>query len=308
MNTATKFAGFTLGLTAVFAIALGTGALLGPEPTESAAHDAAEHDEMGRLGGASLGTLASDRGYMLELDTPQIITSAADVPVRFRILDRDGAPVTRYVTTHDKDLHLIVVRRDMAAYQHVHPVLENDTWNTRLDLTRAGEYRMFADFTPDGDEDLTLGADLRVAGDYDPRPLLPATSTSTVGDYSVTLQGTVTPGQPSQVTLIVNRAGAPVTDLQPYLAAYGHLVALRTTDLGYLHVHPNGHPGDGVTPAGPDITFTLTAPSAGDYRLFLDFQHQDVVRTAEFTLPVARPPAADISPATEHTGTDGHGH
>jgi copper chaperone CopZ len=74
-----------------------------------------------------------------------------------------------------------------------------------------------------------------------------------------------------------------VTDLEPYLAAYGHLVALRAGDLAYLHVHPAGEPGDGKTPAGPDITFYATAPSTGDYRLFLDFQHDGVVRTAEFT-------------------------
>ena len=75
-----------------------------------------------------------------------------------------------------------------------------------------------------------------------------------------------------------------MTDLQPYLAAYGHLVALRAGDLAYLHVHPAGAPGDGVTPAGPGITFYATAPTAGDYRLYLDFQHDGVVRTAEFTV------------------------
>lgn len=80
-------------------------------------------------------------------------------------------------------------------------------------------------------------------------------------------------------------------------------MALRAADLGYLHVHPEGHPGDGVTPAGPGITFALTAPSAGDYRLFLDFQHEDVVRTAEFTLTVAKgTPAAATTIRTEHTG------
>ncbi len=36
----------------------------------------------------------------------------------------------------------------------------------------------------------------------------------------------------------VSRDGEPVNDLQPYLGAYGHLVALRSGDLAYLHVHP----------------------------------------------------------------------
>jgi hypothetical protein len=62
---------------------------------------------------------------------------------------------------------------------------------------------------------------------------------------------------------------------------------LRATDLAYLHVHPAGEPGDGVTPAGPQITFFAEVPTAGDYRLFLDFQHAGVVRTAEFTAHAA---------------------
>jgi hypothetical protein len=110
------------------------------------------------------------------------------------------------------------------------------------------------------------------------------------------------------VTLTVNRDGVPVTDLQPYLAAYGHLVALREGDLAYLHVHPDGSPGDGVTPAGPQIEFVAEVPTAGGYRLFLDFQHGGVVRTAEFTVPTfATGAAAPATPPAAHPA-DGHGH
>ncbi|MEU1961812.1 hypothetical protein [Nocardia sp. NPDC019304] len=311
MNASTKFGGFALGLAAIFGIALAAGAVIGPEPAEPAAHDAKAHDTAQGADALPGGMMATDRGYTLRLDTTRT-TAAANVPLRFRILDRDGKPVTRYVRNHDKDLHLIVVRRDMAAFQHVHPVLDADgTWSVPLDLGRAGDYRVFADFTPEGGENLTLGADLLVAGLYDPQPLPAAAATTTVGDYTVTLDGTVVPGRASKVTLSVSRAGKPVTDLQPYLGAYGHLVALRAADLGYLHVHPEGHPGDGVTAAGPGITFAVTAPSAGDYRLFLDFQHEGVVRTAEFTVTVAPgTPAVDAPHHNEHTGQqpDGHAH
>jgi hypothetical protein len=55
---------------------------------------------------------------------------------------------------------------------------------------------------------------------------------------------------------------------------------------------------------GPEIGFHTTIPSAGDYRLFLDFQHRGVVRTAEFTVSVDDGRSA---PAAEHTPA-GHGH
>jgi hypothetical protein len=309
MNASSKFAGFALGLAAVFGIALAVGATLGPEPTRPTAHAAMAHEEGPAAKGGPLpgevpaGLMATENGYTLRLDTSQT-TGAANVPLRFRIVDRDGTPVTRYVRSHDKDLHLIVVRRDMVGFQHVHPVLDQaGTWSVPLDLTRAGDYRVYADFTPEGGDNLTLGADLRVAGNYDAQPLPAPSTTATVGGYTVTLDGAVTPGMASKVTLAVSRDGKPVTDLQPYLAAYGHLVALRAADLGYLHVHPEGYPGDGSTPAGPGITFAVNAPTAGDYRLFLDFQHEGVVHTAEFTLSVA-PAHADTGAAPEPA----HGH
>jgi hypothetical protein len=110
------------------------------------------------------------------------------------------------------------------------------------------------------------------------------------------------PGRGSPVNLTVSKDGAPVTDLQPYLAAYGHLVALREGDLAYLHVHPEGAPGDGRTPAGPRIQFIAEVPTEGSYRLFLDFQHNGVVRTAEFTVPTGavRPqPVAEPLPTAQ---------
>ncbi|MEV6215569.1 hypothetical protein [Nocardia sp. NPDC051833] len=309
MNATGKFAGFTLGLAAVFGIALAAGALVGPEPSEPAGHG--EH-ETATAPSADLpgGLLASDQGYTLAIDKPNT-TTAAQAPVSFRILDATGAPVTKYVTSHDKDLHLIVVRRDMAGFQHVHPVLDPaGTWSVPLNLSRGGDYRVFADFTPAGGSNLTLGADLRVAGNYDVQALPAPAATAQVGEYTVALNGTVTPGAASNVTLSVSRNGTPITDLQPYLGAYGHLVALRAADLAYLHVHPEGAPGDGVTPAGPGIDFVVNAPSAGDYRLFLDFQHQGVVRTAEFTVRVAQPDATGVSsPApTNAPAEPGHGH
>lgn len=112
-------------------------------------------------------------------------------------------------------------------------------------------------------------------------PPVPPWSTATKWNWAVNWS----PAKARQLTLTVREDGSPVTDLQPYLAAFGHLVVLRAGDLAYVHVHPNGEPGDGVTAPGPDITFHTVAPGPGVYRLFLDFKHRGTVRTAAFTLP-----------------------
>jgi hypothetical protein len=339
MNTPTKVAGFAVGLLAVFGAATGLGALVGPVGGTGATGTAAagshdtDHSSVPLTASALPGGLmVSQDGYTLDLLRRQL-PAGASTPVELRILGPDGAPVTRYTREHGKDLHVIAVRRDLTGYQHVHPQLAADgTWSVPVQLARGGSYRIFADFTPAArTEGLTLGADLSVAGRYDPQPLPTMATTARVDDYSVALAGTLVPGQESELTLSVSRNGRPVTDLQPYLEAYGHLVALRDRDLAYLHVHPAGSPDDGRTAAGPDITFFATAPSSGAYRLFLDFRHGDQVRTAEFTVSTdangtgSRPdrpspadpagptreaapqPSSSTEPTADHDET-GHGH
>ena len=309
MTTPMRVAAFVTGLLALFGVAVGVGSLAGPAAATGPAtpgstagpgghgpddgggahggedHGGEDHSGEAPAAGTGLpgGLMVTQDGYTLDLAQRQL-PARADAPLTFRVLGPDGRPVTRYTTEHGQDLHLIAVRRDLTHFQHVHPRRAADgTWSTTLDLSDPGTYRVFADFTPAGADGLTLGSDVAVAGRATPQPLPSPGRTAEVDGYTVTLDGTLEPGQESELTLSVSKDGQPVTDLQPYLEAYGHLVALRDRDLAYLHVHPLGSPGDGRTAPGPGITFAATVPSAGAYRLFLDFRHDDVVRTAEFT-------------------------
>lgn len=314
MRTSIKIAGFAVGLVAVFGAATALGTAVGPVaatvPEESHTDDhsggAPATETAAELPG---GLMVSQDGYTLDLITRQLPASP-NASVELRILGPDGSPVTEYATEHGKELHLITARRDLTGFQHVHPQRDGSgTWSVTVNAAVPGAYRIFADFRPADKEDgITLGSDLAVAGAYDPRPFPQDSRVSTVDDYTVDLQGELTPGTDSKLTLSVTKAGAPITDLDPYLEAYGHLVALRDGDLAYLHVHPGGTPGDGTTPAGPSIEFFANVPSPGRYRLFLDFSHQGVVRTAEFTVTSASgaggtsesaSPAATTAPSTE---------
>ncbi|GAA1381259.1 hypothetical protein GCM10009613_06900 [Pseudonocardia kongjuensis] len=243
--------------------------------------------------------------------TPVATTLPAQTPTElaFRITRADGSPVTGFDLAHDKRMHLILVRRDTADFQHLHPVMDADgTWRTPVTLADAGTYRAFADFSPTGGAATTLGVDLFAPGEFTPIAPEPDRTATVPGGYEVTLDGDLTPGRSSDVTLTVTRGGEPVTDLQPYLGAYGHLVALRSGDLGYLHVHPHGSPGDGRTAPGPQITFGTEVPSSGTYRLFLDFRHDGAVRTAAFTVPTtgSAPVAAPASGHGDDHGEGGH--
>lgn len=309
MNTAAKLSAYGAVLALVAGAGYAVGTAVGPAP--SAASSGQRKADSGTVAQGAIdqpGGLASSRGgYTLTPTAPTLVPGTTET-FSYRITGPDGAPVTAFDVVHDKPMHLIVVRRDTTGFQHAHPDMAPDgTWSVPLTVPAAGSYRVFADFTPTGSSGTTLGVDVDAAGQYDPVSHAPS-RTAQVDGYTVELTGDLAPGQDSPVTLAVSKDGVPVTDLQPYLAAYGHLVALRDGDLAYLHVHPEGTPGDGRTPAGPTIQFVAEVPSGGTYRLFLGFQHDGVVRTADFTVPTATspaPPAAPTSASVADSG--GHG-
>jgi len=252
-------------------------------------HGTGEHGtdpESGLTQALPPGLAVSEAGYTL-VPAGTFLDAGAATAFSFVVTDPDGKPLTNYVETHEKDLHLIVVRRDMTGFQHVHPALAEDgTWSVALDLPAAGTYRVFADFSPVGlDRTLTLGTDIEVAGDLTPVPLPGPDPTSTLEGYEVRIEGAAVTGAESQLTFTVSRDGQELTDLEPYLGAFGHLVSLRVGDLAYLHTHPIESAQAGQQ-GGPAVEFGTEFRTAGTYRLFLDFQHDGAVHTAEFTVVV----------------------
>lgn len=318
MHTGVKITAFAAALAVSFGTAYGVGRGMDPltstaEPAAHSAHKPGASSEKEGAGGDEPpgGLQVSQGGYTLDLKTTQIEAERRE-DLSFVIRNSDGRPVTDFKRVHDKELHLILVSRDLNTFRHLHPTrAEDGTWSTQADLPEAGDYRVFADFTPaaKGSENLTLGADLPVTGKYEPSAPAEISRTAEVDGYKVTLDGGLRPGAAEEVQLKVTKKGREVKDLQPYLGAYGHLVALRAGDLAYLHVHPNGEPGDGTTKAGPGISFTATAPSEGTYRLFLDFKHKGKVRTAEFTVDAGpgggKPPE---KPKEHEEGEEGGSH
>ena len=294
MPTAIRLGGYVATLALVAAMAWGFGAMLGhdvPESPSRVAHDPAagghahglHQHEHGGADPAPAGLAATEAGYSL---VPQVTTLplAQTTEFAFTITGSDGRPVTAFDVQHEQPLHMVVVRRDAIGFQHLHPTLGADgVWRTPLTLPAAGVYRVYADIVPTGGPALTLGTDLFVPGDFAPKSAV-ASRVARVDGYEVRLDGELVPGGAARLVATVTRDGRPVADLEPYLGAYGHLVALRQSDLAYLHVHPAEGPG-----SGPGIAFDAVIASAGTYRLFLDFRHGGVVRTVDFTIATTDP-------------------
>ena len=78
--------------------------------------------------------------------------------------------------------------------------------------------------------------------------------------------GAARAGEEAELRFTITRGGSGRVDVEPYLGADGHLVALREGDLAFLHVHPTGRP---TARWGRGVGFETTFPTTGRYRLFL---------------------------------------
>jgi hypothetical protein len=273
-----KLAGFA----AVLALVFGGAALAGSRLDVHAGKPAAEPTGMGHGGNAMApqpvrGLAVSDNGLTLQL-ARSTAPRGKRFDLSFRIVDRGGRTVRDFDVEHTKRMHLIVVRRDMTGFQHLHPTVRPDgTWSVPMTLRDGGSYRVFADFSVAG-RPYTLADDLSVDGTLRTQPLPAPVESVTVDGMRVSLtEGAAKAGAESELAFGVTRDGATVA-VQDYLGAKGHLVALREGDLAFLHVHPDER----------SQRFMATFPTAGRYRLFLQFQTDGRVHTAAFTQEVAR--------------------
>ena len=320
MSPRARIATFALVLVGAFVAAFALGSAFDPADTDAGGtHGMVAHEEAGMQarahGGHSAeaataaGLAVAEGGYALRL-SPTRMQPGVMGELSFRIVDDEGEAVHDFDLLHEREMHLIVVRRDGAHFQHLHPDLGADgTWRVALTLPAAGVYRVFADFSVAGEQH-TLATDLFAPGPFRPRPfsasapdgVSAATEVSVspgmreelpsdprrpmvdrVGAYEVRLRtDSLEAAAPSALRFEVSERGEPVAP-EAYLGANGHLVALREGDLAFLHVHPDE---EGTAPSV--IPYSATFPTAGRYRLYLQFKHGGRVRTAPFTVAVAR--------------------
>lgn len=243
------------------------------------------------------------------------------VALNFTIREMPGNKIVRdFEIVHQKRLHFLIVSADMAYFEHQHPMLSpNGQFRLTWTFPQAGRYYLYADCTPtDGDNQILrtwvdIGPSLRRT----PAPTrltVDSGKTKTIGDTRVRLAirpGQMTAGRQGLLTYtLTDKAGRPRTDMQLILGVMGHLIALRTDRQTIIHTHAlhgvqSGSYGaamlammqagqqetvpvtpEMVTLTGPALTFKLTLPKPGLYKLWAQFQRKNQWLTVPFTVLV----------------------
>lgn len=236
--------------------------------------------------------IQSHRSYCLKSDLEGKQYSA-NVPSEysFSIIDDQGNAIKDFDTTHTKQMHVIVVRKDLKYFQHVHPSFDETSGNfsfTDLTFPADGEYRIFADFAPVGVMKdpmglplmVTLSEDVKVGMAYTPEPLGGEAKTKTFDGYQVSLSVLNASAGESMLLFDIKQNGKPVTDLEEYLGALGHSVILKEGTLDFIHAHPVEA---GAQKQGA-IGFMVNFPESGKYKVFTQFQRSGEVVTADFVV------------------------
>lgn len=239
---------------------------------------------------------------------------------QFAILDSDNQPIKNFDTVHEKKMHVIVVRKDLTDFQHIHPTFDQQTGIWTLDsllLPNNGPYRIFADFTPSDAKPDSKGAKSPVTiyedvlvGDqskYQAQKIGDTTDSKAFGDYEVLLQTkpmVVAAGVTTTMEYLfldTKKTGdQAITDLEPYLGSIGHAIVL-SEKLDFIHAHAMDDPK--LNQRGI-VDFMFTPAKEGKYKVFAQFKRQGQVFTTDFVLPVYK----DLAPGDVqlNSGNDAH--
>lgn len=211
-----------------------------------------------------------------------------------------GDVVQEFEVVHDRQYHLFLISHDLSFFEHIHPTQGDDgRWAINAEVPKPGFYRVLSDFVPKGASPQFLSRSIATAGfDGDLESQAPEldedwqvekTVDGLVASVSIEPNPLVE-GQWGHLTFSLRDAasGAPVTDLQPYLAAFGHTLMMSGDMRDYVHSHPTPRPENDIARGfgGPQVEFEGYMPRAGYYRAWTQFQRAGRISTFPFTFRV----------------------
>jgi hypothetical protein len=218
-------------------------------------------------------------------ETPK---SAMDNDLTIQVNDELNKPIKNFEVEHEKLMHLIVVSKDLSYFDHIHPDYQgNGKFTVRSNFPNGGEYKLFADFVPEDSSKVVKSEVVQVEGNKKTSiPLKEEKLTKVVEGKEVTLTFEhVMAGMELELNFNLTDAKTkePISNLQPYLGAVGHVVIISGDTNTYLHVHPMEEKA-----SGPDAKFMTTFPESGIYKIWGQFQQNGKVFTVPFTINVPK--------------------
>ena len=180
-----------------------------------------------------------------------VVDESTDDHIAFKII-RKGAVFTDYEVSHEKEMHLIIVRDDLRHFFHVHPERDAEgTWHLDFSPDAGGTYWMFADFVETGTLHHTLRIDRTYPEDRGNTGVIKDERTAkAIGDYIVTFA--VNPySHGTLFSYSVRDQNGRSPFFEEFMGTTGHTI-LVSPNGDFMHTHPS--------PAGDALTFKIDHP------------------------------------------------
>ena len=258
-----------------------------------------------------------DAGLTVNLVAPAAIEPGQPTQLTVEVRDAEtGDLVDDLVRTHQVWMHMIITRADLGTFAHIHPEPTGTpgVYTVQATFPTAGEYLVHTEFRRNGQMGDVLDTHtVTVAGRRRPqrraRPRCPLVDRPRRAHQPRGRRHRRRHQRPRPDLRPRRRRGrnaGPVTDLQPYLGAAGHVVVMRADGSTFAHRHAETFDSAGRpvlalpgTRFGPDLDLHVRFDRPGAYRLWAQFELADgTVVTAPFVLHPqlpAGPPAAQTT-------------
>lgn len=239
--------------------------------------------------------------YSVNFKHEDNITPNKENTLSFQVFDaNNGKEVVLFANNYEKLAHLVIVDSKLEYFNHIHPTFSNSQFSIATQFPHDGEYHLYLSFQPIGAIEQQFAFTVNVGSTNADKPSqkIDTELTKTFGQYKVTLTlpkilkaTELSVGNQRLKFDLTDTNEQPVTNLKPYLAAFGHLVMINQETFDYLHIHPtNLTPPPPSASGGPSVEFMplgLYGPiKPGIYRLFAQFNPNNQLILADFTIKV----------------------
>lgn len=232
-------------------------------------------------------TMPTAEGAIVVTTEPTPPKAGEPADLKLMIHEPDGTMVEKFDELHTKLVHLIIIRKELDEFAHVHPEIDASGNMTVAHQFRVGgEYLLFADYQPAGKDPAAAKGRLKVSGNSPPAPQLTPNVPGTVAGEGLGARIELKDARAGESAMVkfqvLDEEEKPVDDLQPYLGAMGHLVIVSADGNEYVHAHPMN---EKAAPGGA-VEFMAHFPTAGVYKGWGQFQRWDTTYTVPFVVEV----------------------
>ncbi|MEA3320935.1 MAG: hypothetical protein U9Q88_13085 [Bacillota bacterium] len=216
---------------------------------------------------------------------PQTVQVDEETEIYIDIKDFSGEVIEAFLAVHEKEMHLLAIKKDLSVFQHLHPHYRGKgRFQVKTTFPKAGEYKLFADFLPEGANQQLASDELVVKGSETMEEVVPDKLLKKEID-DLTIELILPEAQVDEhISLIFtlnDKEGNPITELETYLGSAGHVVIVSEDMNEFLHVHPVDE-----NAKGPDVEYMTSFPQGGLYKIWGQFKYKQKLYTVPFVIEV----------------------